>query len=170
MENQKKAQKWLSKALFLLGCVITPLLLFSCASGESVQNNAISHRLEEARNAKDSTSERTSARTDTYAHDSILVRDSIAYIIRGDTVFRDTYHWRTITKTNGWVRTDTVRITRVLDASDSVKVADASTQSKVIIEKQELSVWQKIRLFIGDCGILLILYILFCLVLKRFKH
>lgn len=170
MRNLKKAQKWLSKALFLLGCVITPLLLFSCASGKSVQNNTISHRWEEGRMMRDSTSERTSARTDTYAHDSILVRDSIVLLIRGDTVYRDAYHERTITKTNGWVRTDTIYRDHIIYNTDTVRVTDNSNQTKEVVKKQELSVWQKVRLLIGDIAIFFILYILFCLVKNRFNH
>lgn len=170
MKNLGKAQKWLSKALFLLGCIITPLLLFSCASGKSVQNNTISHRWEEGRMMQDSTSERTSARTDTYAQDSIFVRDSVAYIIRGDTVFRDTYHERTITKTNGWVRTDTIYRDHIIYNTDTVRVADESNQTKEVVEKQELSVWQEVRLFIGDIAIFFILYVLACLIKNRFNH
>lgn len=113
---------------------------------------------------RDSTSERTSARTDTYAHDNILVRDSIVLLIKGDTVYRDAYHERTITKTNGWVRTDTIYRDHIIYNTDTVRVTDNSNQTKEVIKKQELSVWQKVRLLIGDIAIFFILYILFCLV------
>ena len=170
MENLKKAQKWLSKALFLLGCVITPLLLFSCASGKSVQNNTVYHDSAHTSVRRDNVNQRQSHWQDTQQHDSVFRQDSVLVYIKGDTVIKERWHNLTTTKWKTTTKTDTIVGDTYTFVTDTVKVKYYVNRYKTKEVEKPASAWHKVRLLIGDITIFFILYILFCLVKNRFNH
>lgn len=141
MGKLKKPQISRFKPFFLIGGIITPLLLLSCASGKSVQNNSYRH---------------ASARIDRYARDSIYIHDSIRVLMRGDTVYTDRWHTRYTYKALNVLRTDTV-----YRYSDKVTV-DTVTVSKTECRWKDkpLPVWHKALELIGGISIIFMLYIL----------
>lgn len=152
MGKLKKPQISRFKPFFLIGGIITPLLLLSCASGKSVQNNSYRH----ASARIDSVCASESARIDRYARDSIYIHDSIRVLMRGDTVYTDRWHTRYTYKALNVLRTDTV-----YRYSDKVTV-DTVTVSKTECRWKDkpLPVWHKALELIGGISIIFMLYIL----------
>lgn len=157
MENYKIPRNLRSKVLFLIVCIIMPLLLFGCAGGKSVENNAISQRWEKGTVQHDSVAfDKERVRTmGTYAHDSIYNHDSVVVVIRNDTVLRDRWHFRTREKTKVMCFTDTLVLEKNIYhyKTDTLKYYVNRIKYKEVDKK--LTWWQDAKMKIGGFSIFL---------------
>lgn len=170
MKNLKKAQKRLSKALFLLGCVITPLLILGCSCAKTAANNSVYRDSAHTSVRRDSVNHRQIHWQDTQQHDSVFRQDSVLVYIKGDTVIKERWHNLTTTKWKTTTKTDTIVGDIYTFVTDTVRVKYYVNRYKTKEVEKPVSTWHKIRLLIGDIAIFFILYILFCLVKNRFNH
>lgn len=170
MKNLKKAQKRLSKALFLLGCVITPLLILGCSCAKTAANNSVYRDSAHTSVRRDSVNHWQIHWQDTQQHDSVFRQDSVLVYIKGDTVIKERWHNLTTTKWKTTTKTDTIVGDIYTFVTDTVRVKYYVNRYKTKEVEKPVSVWHKVRLLIGDIAIFFILYILFCLVKNRFNH
>lgn len=152
MKNLKKPQISRFKPLFLFGCIITPLLLLSCACGKSAQNNSYQH----TSTRSDCLYASENARIDRYAKDSIYIQDSIQVLMKGDTVYTDRWHTRLVYKALNVLQADTV-----YRYSDRI-VTDTVTASKTEYKWKDkpLPAWRKALELVGGLCSIIMLYIL----------
>ena len=170
MKNLKKAQKRLSKALFLLVCVITPLLILGCSCAKTAANNSVYRDSAHTSVRRDSVNHWQIHWQDTQQHDSVFRQDSVLVYIKGDTVIKERWHNLTTTKWKTTTKTDTIVGDIYTFVTDTVRVKYYVNRYKTKEVEKPVSVWHKVRLLIGDIAIFFILYILFCLVKNRFNH
>lgn len=158
----KEAKILRSVALFFVFGITIPLLLFSCSSVKSTENNAIYHDSASTHLRKDSVNTRASVRNDTYAHDSVFRWDSIQVLIKGDTVIRDRWHHLTITKTKTVQVHDTIIGDTYHLVSDTVKVKYYVNRYKY--KEKPLTWWERQKLeccgfFMGAFVVVTMLFI-----------
>ena len=144
-----------SAAFSFLAYIITPILIFACAGGKSVENNYNRVSSEQMHDtllnyiwSKDSVSRQ----------DSIYYRDSVVYVYRNDSVMIDRWHTKYISKWRDGVKIDTVRayIYKYIANTDTIRLV--KTKYK---EANRLTLWQQMRMGIGDIlGVALIIYVL----------
>lgn len=158
----KKPQISRFKALFFFVWAITPLLLFGCTCGKSVQNNDILHT------ARQTDSVRNERNTDrrTHVRDSVYVHDSISILVRGDTIYRDRWQTKYVGKAYAVTYTDTlVRIVYKFH-TDTVQVK----QTEYKYMDKPLTMWQQVRLMIGNIAIIFIIVLVIGIIGKLFDH
>lgn len=155
MKNPENPHIYALRALSLLFGVIILLLVLSCTSGKSVQNNSIYQRSEVATVQKDSTNNNKEhvRSIGTYAHDSIYNSDSVVVVIVNDTVLKDRWHIRTREKTKYVFLTDTlVKQTDIYHyKTDTLKYYINRTKYKEVEKK--LSWWENMKMKIGGFSI-----------------
>lgn len=158
----KKPQISRFKALFFALWAITPLLLFGCTCGKFLQNNDILHT------ARQTDSVRNERNTDrrTYARDSVYVRDSICILVRGDTIFRDRWRTKYVNKAYAVTYTDTLIRYVYKFSTDTLRVKQ--TEYKYV--DKPLTMWQQVRMMIGNIAIIFIIVLFVGIIGKLFDH
>lgn len=119
--------------------IVYAILFCSCSTIKTIPVEAVRH---------------DSVRSNVASHDSIVIRDSINTITRGDTVFSTKYKYlyreRTRTDTLFSIRHDTI--------------------TKIVRVEKELSSWQRKKMKIGECCLWAVLPLLLIFLLKGFRR
>ena len=169
MENSRKGRNLRSASLFIVMLIITPLLILGCSCAKTAQNNSVYYDSAYTSSRRDSVSHRQTHWKDTQQHDSVFRQDSVLVYIKGDTVIKERWHNLTTTKWKTTTKTDTIIGDTYVFVTDTVKVKYyVNRYITKDVEKPE-STWRKIRLFIGDCVILLLFILAVNLIKKRIK-
>lgn len=169
MKNSRKGRNLRSVALFLAMLIITPLLIFGCSCAKTAQNNTVYHDSAHTSSRRDSVNQRQIHWKDTKQGDSIFKQDSVLVYIKGDTVIKERWHNITTTRWKTTTKTDTIVGNTYVFVTDTVKVKHYVNRYKTKELEKQLSTWQKIRLFIGDCVLLFLALIAFNLIKERIK-
>lgn len=158
-----------SVSLFLAMLIITPLLIFGCSCAKTAQNNTVYHDSAHTIVRRDSVNQRQIHWQDTRQHDSIFKHDSVLLYIKGDTVIKERWHNLTTTRWKTSTKTDTIVCEIYKFVTDTVKVKYYVNRYKTKEVEKQLSTWQKIRLFIGDCVLLFLALIAVNWIKERIK-
>ncbi len=168
MENKENGQILRSVAFFLVLVITIPVLFLSCLCGKSAQNNSIEQSSTKRVTAtQDSARQQEKKLLETWASDSTYKQDSTVVYIKGDTV--RTEHWRLLvrntTKKESRVDTLVKEVTKLrVDTLEVTKYVNRYQTKEV---ERQLTKWQKARLFIGDCTILMLVVLLVAQIRKR---
>lgn len=142
--------------VFLCLCVIMPLLFLRCTGAKTVENNMVRNdsllvRRDSVRNDKVSNRE-------SWLHDSVYVHDSTYVLVRGDTVYIDRWHNKTISKVLKVKNTDT--IVKQVDHFVTQTVTKYRDRNiKVEVEKK-LTAWQKLKQSLGGVALFVVIFFL----------
>lgn len=79
--------------------------------------------------------------------DSVIVRDSVAVVINGDTVVREVWRWRERVREVH----DTVRVATA--ASRDISHSDTAKTAQVVEVEKPLSWWQRVQMLAGRTAI-----------------
>lgn len=169
MENSRKWRNLRSVALFLAMFIITPLLIFGCSCAKTAQNNTVYHDSAHTSVRRDSVNQRQIHWQDTQQHDSVYKHDSVLVYINGDTVIKERWHNLTTIRWKTTTKTDTIVVDIYKFVTDTVKVKYYVNRYKTKEVEKQVSTWQKIRLFIGDCVLLFLALIAFNWIKERMK-
>lgn len=169
MKNSRIGRNLRSAAFFLLTLIITPILLLSCASAKKAQNNTIYHDSARSTSRYDSVNHRQSHWQDTQQHDSVYKQDSVLVYIKGDTVIKERWNQLTTTKWKTITKTDTIVGDTYVCVTDTIKVKYYVNRYKTKVIEKPQTTWHKMRLFIGDCVIVLLMLVAANWAMKRIK-
>lgn len=147
MSNYGNARYLRCVGLFLLACVIMPILLFGCAGGKTVENNMESTNHATNIMQKDSLKD---SRLRDYQHiekDSAYKLDSVVVTIKGDTIIKERWHFLKSEKVKAVYLTDTIvkEINHYFSRTDTLKIYK---DKKVEVEKK-LSWWEDKKMKLG---------------------
>ena len=148
--------RWLKKFLIILGILIAAAAA-SCSREDYVPSESTFRHIELSADSTD----RTAAAVRV---DSVVIRDSVFLMLRGDTVVKETVRWRERIK----IRSDTVFLTSekvrlIRDSIDHIIPYPVVKEKRVEVEKP-LTAWQKFRLsgfWISSIALLLLLAYIF---------
>ena len=169
MENSRKGRNLRSVALFLAMLIITPLLIFGCSCAKTAQNNTVYHDSAHTSVRRDSVNQQQIHWQDTRQLDSVFKQDSVLVYIKGDTVIKERWHNLTTTRWKTTTKTDTIVVDIYKFVTDTVKVKYYVNRYKTKDVEKPVSTWKKTRLFIGDCGLLFLAFIIVDLIKERIK-
>lgn len=169
MENSRKGRNFRSVALFLVMLIITPLLILGCSCAKTAQNNTVYHDSAHTSARRDSVNQRQIHWHDTRQQDSVIKHDSVLVYIKGDTVIKERWHNLTTTRWRTTTKTDTIVGEIYKFVTDTVKVRYYVNRYNTKDVEKPASTWHKIRLFIGDCVILLLFLLLANWIKERIK-
>ena len=169
MENSRKWLNLRSVALFLAMLIITPLLTLGCSCAKTAQNNTVYHDIAHTSVRRDSVNQRQIHWQDTQQQDSIFMQDSVLVYIKGDTVIKERWHNLTTTMWKTTTKTDTIVGDTYVFVTDTVKVKQYVNRYKTKEVEKPAGTLHKIRLFAGDCVILLLFLLLANWIKERIK-
>ena len=149
--------------------IITPLLILGCSCAKTAQNNTVYHDSAHTSVRRDSVNQRQIYLQDTQQHDSVFKHDSVLVYINGDTVIKERWHNLTTTRWKTTTKTDTIVVDIYKFVTDTVKVKYYVNRYKTKDVEKPVSIWKKIRLFIGDCVLLFMALIAFNWIKERMK-
>lgn len=156
-------------ALFLAMLIITPLLTLGCSCAKTAQNNTVYHDIAHTSVRRDSVNQRQIHWQDTQQQDSIFMQDSVLVYIKGDTVIKERWHNLTTTMWKTTTKTDTIVGDTYVFVTDTVKVKQYVNRYKTKEVEKPAGTLHKIRLFAGDCVILLLFLLLANWIKERIK-
>lgn len=148
--------RWLKKFLIILGVLIAAAAA-SCSREDYVPPESTFRHIELSADSTD----RTAAAVRV---DSVVIRDSVFLMLRGDTVVKETVRWRERIR----IRYDTVFLTSekvrlIRDSIDHIIPYPVVKEKRVEVEKP-LTAWQKFRLsgfWVSSIALLLLLAYIF---------
>lgn len=169
MENSRIWQNLRSVAFFFVILIITPLLILSCSCAKTAQNNTVYRDSAHTSVRRDSVNQRQIHWHDTRQHDSVFKKDSVLVYIKGDTVIKERWHNLTTTRWKTTTKTDTIVGDTYVFVTDTVKVKQYVNRYKTKEVEKPAGTLHKIRLFAGDCVILLLFLLLANWIKERIK-
>lgn len=169
MENSRIWQNLRSVAFFFVILIITPLLILSCSCAKTAQNNTVYRDSAHTSVRRDSVNQRQIHWHDTRQHDSVFKKDSVLVYIKGDTVIKERWHNLTTTMWKTTTKTDTIVGDTYVFVTDTVKVKQYVNRYKTKEVEKPAGTLHKIRLFAGDCVILLLFLLLANWIKERIK-
>ena len=169
MENSRIWQNLRSVAFFFVILIITPLLILSCSCAKTAQNNTVYRDSAHTSVRRDSVNQRQIHWHDTRQHDSVFKKDSVLVYIKGDTVIKERWHNLTTTRWKTTTKTDTIVGDTYVFVTDTVKVKQYVNRYKTKEVEKPAGTLHKIRLFSGDCVILLLFLLLANWIKERIK-
>lgn len=149
--------------------IITPLLTLGCSCAKTAQNNTVYHDSAHTSVRRDSVNQRQIHFQDTQQHDSVFRQDSVLVYINGDTVIKERWHNLTTTRWKTTTKTDTIVVDIYKFVNDTVRVKQYVNRYKTKEVEKPASTLHKIRLFAGDCVILLLFLLLANWIKERIK-
>lgn len=170
MEKSRKGRNLRSVALFFAVLIITPLLILGCSCAKTAANNSVYRDSAHTSVRRDSVNQRQIHWQETQQHDSVFKQDSVLVYIKGDTVIKERWHNLTTTKWKTTTKTDTIVGDIYTFVTDTVKVKYYVNRYKTKEVEKPVNTWHKIRLFICDCVILLLLLLAVNWIGKRIKN
>ena len=156
-------------ALFFVILIITPLLTFGCSCAKTAKNNTVYHDIAHTSVRRDSVNQRQIHCQDTQQQDSVFMQDSVLVYINGDTVIKERWHNLTTTMWKTTTKTDTIVGDTYVFVTDTVKVKQYVNRYKTKEVEKPAGTLHKIRLFAGDCVILLLFLLLANWIKERIK-
>ena len=169
MENSRIWQNLRSVAFFFVILIITPLLILSCSCAKTAQNNTVYRDSAHTSVRRDSVNQRQIHWHDTRQHDSVFKKDSVLVYIKGDTVIKERWHNLTTTRWKTTTKTETIVGDTYVFVTDTVKVKQYVNRYKTQEVEKPAGTLHKIRLFAGDCVILLLFLLLANWIKERIK-
>ena len=169
MENSRIWQNLRSVAFFFVILIITPLLILSCSCAKTAQNNTVYRDSAHTSVRRDGVNQRQIHWHDTRQHDSVFKKDSVLVYIKGDTVIKERWHNLTTTRWKTTTKTDTIVGDTYVFVTDTVKVKQYVNRYKTKEVEKPAGTLHKIRLFAGDCVILLLFLLLANWIKERIK-
>lgn len=155
--------------VFFVILIITPLLILSCSCAKTAQNNTVYRDSAHTSVRRDSVNQRQIHWHDTRQHDSVFKKDSVLVYIKGDTVIKERWHNLTTTRWKTTTKTDTIVGDTYVFVTDTVKVKQYVNRYKTKEVENPAGTLHKIRLFAGDCVILLLFLLLANWIKERIK-
>lgn len=148
--------RWLKKFLIICGILIAAAAA-SCSREDYVPPESTFRHIELSADSTDRTAAAVRA-------DSVVIRDSVFLMLRGDTVVKETVRWRERIK----IRSDTLFLTSekvrlIRDSIDHIIPYPVVKEKRVEVEKP-LTAWQKFRLsgfWVSSIALLLLLAYIF---------